>query len=91
MHNSYYMYHSFLYIHTDPFLCVMFLDEGTHKTLKHILKLNIVPQIIGRVGASPPSRATGAIFLYIYIYIYISDAQCVHIPYRSKCFYALLF
>ena len=49
--------------------------------------------IIGRAGASPPSRATGLNFLlYIYIYIYnISDAQCVHLPYRSKCFYALLF
>ena len=30
--------------------------------------------IIGRAGASPPSRATGAIFLYIYIYnIYMTD------------------
>ena len=34
-----------------------------------------IPSIIGRAGASPPNRATGAIFLYIYIYIYVCPSD----------------
>ena len=41
-----------------------------------------------RAGASQPSRTTGAIFLYILLYII---CRALHIPYISKCFYALLF
>ena len=31
------------------------------------------------------------LLVYIIIYIDISDGPCRHIPYHSKCFYALLF
>ena len=43
------------------------------------------PALIGRAGASPPSRTTGARCLY-------KDGQSVvQIPYSSKCFYVNLF
>ena len=41
-------------------------SQRSHNTLS---QNNTVKWIIGRAGASPPSRATGAIFLYIWIYL----------------------
>ena len=46
--------------------------------------------VIGRVGASPPSRTTGTIFLYIYLFIYIF--RSFGLAYRNclrASFYAL--
>ena len=52
--------------------------------------------IIGRAGASPPSRTTGPRCLYICIYIYIyvfirCPVRCRQIPLVSKCLYVNLF
>ena len=38
-----------------------------HKQCSRSPKMLSIALVIGRAGASPPSRATGAIFLYIYI------------------------
>ena len=39
---------------------------------RHVVEnYNAIYNIIGRAGASPPSRATGARNLYVYIYIYV--------------------
>ena len=43
-----------------------------------------LPKIIGRAGASPPSRTAAIIFLYIFIYIYPCRTSC---PKSSTCFF----
>ena len=40
--------------------------------------------VIGRAGASPPSRTAAIIFLYIYLYIYPCRTSC---PKSSTCFF----
>ena len=45
--------------------------------------------LIGRAGASPPSRTTGLRCLYICMYIYIRYVY--QIPLISKCLYVNLF
>ena len=44
--------------------------------------------IIGRAGASPPSRTAAIIFLYIYLYIYLYISACrTSCPKSSTCFF----
>ena len=51
--------------------------RGNRANIPHLSSHHLHCGLIGRAGASPPSRATGGFF---------SDGPC-HIPYRSKCFY----
>ena len=43
-------------------------------------------KIIGRAGASPPSRTAAIIFLYIYLFIYIYPCR-TSCPKSSTCFF----
>ena len=43
--------------------------------------------LVGRAGASPPSRTNSMIFLYIYLYIYLYPFNRTSCPKSSTCFF----
>ena len=57
-------------------------DSLCRRSSRSPIMLSILLVIIGRAGASPPSRTAAIIFLYIYLYIYLF----IYIyPCRTSC------
>ena len=73
---------------------------NNHKTNKHenlpvffswrvhcLVIFSLTIYIIGRAGASPPSRTAAIIFLYIYLFIYLYISVRTSCPKSSTCFF----
>ena len=68
------------------------MDLNSHTLLGSLpLAHNAQHSLVGRAGASPPSRTTGPRCLYIYMYLCIYPVDPVRIPLISKCLYVNLF